>query len=410
MTTDNDFPERDPLLERAWRAHSRESPPPALDSAILAAAHRAVGSGPGATSVMTAEATRPQRWWMPLAAAATMGVVALGILQVAPPETVDIASPTATIPARQAPVVVDRAASTDVQRETLASGAAASAPKPEAAARDAGEPARGAAMARDRVPPASTPHPQRAAKNDAAPEGRVDAPVSAGSRSNIAPSAQDPVDALQKKRGVDQGSPAPERLAMSAPQPFPAAPAPASSAMGAAERRETKQQADPPADKAAAASEASSLPSPAPGPSGSMHARPPVPMAEGATDERVAAAKSLGMAAGAIHVRPSEGIAGAGAVPGAAAREEESTRAETRRDRAAAPAAPAMPARTSLAPNAASAKALQPDAWIARIRKLRAEGNDTDALRELREFRRLVADAEQRLPDDLRAWLDTSKP
>jgi hypothetical protein len=116
------------------------------------------------------------------------------------------------------------------------------------------------------------------------------------------------------------------------------------------------------------------------------------------------------MAAGAIHVRPSEGIAGAGAVPGAAAGEEESTRAETRRDRAAAPAAPAMPARTSLAPNAADAKALQPDAWIARIRKLRAEGNDTDALRELREFRRLVADAEQRLPDDLRAWLDTSKP
>ena len=41
-----DSPERDPALERAWRAHSRETPSPELDRAILAAAHRAVGSGP----------------------------------------------------------------------------------------------------------------------------------------------------------------------------------------------------------------------------------------------------------------------------------------------------------------------------------------------------------------------------
>ncbi len=31
------------------------------------------------------EATRPQRWWMPLAAAATIGAIALGILQTVPP-------------------------------------------------------------------------------------------------------------------------------------------------------------------------------------------------------------------------------------------------------------------------------------------------------------------------------------
>jgi hypothetical protein len=54
--------------------------------------------------------------------------------------------------------------------------------------------------------------------------------------------------------------------------------------------------------------------------------------------------------------------------------------------------------------------ALQPEAWIARIRWLRAEGHDSEALRELREFRRVVADAERRLPGDLREWLDSPRP
>ena len=47
--------------------------------------------------------------------------------------------------------------------------------------------------------------------------------------------------------------------------------------------------------------------------------------------------------------------------------------------------------------------ARDPDAWIARIRKLRDAGNTGQALRELKEFRALVPDAERRLPPDLRS-------
>ena len=55
-------------------------------------------------------------------------------------------------------------------------------------------------------------------------------------------------------------------------------------------------------------------------------------------------------------------------------------------------------------------KARDPDAWIAAIRKLRDDGNTTQALRELRDFRSVVPDAERRLPADLRDWADAAKP
>jgi len=89
MTTGNESDPRDDVLGKAWRAQSQDLPPPALDTAILAAAHRAVGSGPRDAGKQAMEATRPQRWWMPLAAAATIGVVVIGILQVAPHAPVD---------------------------------------------------------------------------------------------------------------------------------------------------------------------------------------------------------------------------------------------------------------------------------------------------------------------------------
>jgi outer membrane biosynthesis protein TonB len=72
----------DPALDRLLRADAGASPPTELDAAILAAAHRAVASAPRETR--GAEATRPWRWWMPLAAAATIGAVAIGVLQLTP--------------------------------------------------------------------------------------------------------------------------------------------------------------------------------------------------------------------------------------------------------------------------------------------------------------------------------------
>jgi len=79
---------RDPRFDEAWASVSDETPPPALDAAILAAARREVGAGPRDAGTAVAEATRPERWWFPLAAAATIGAIALGVLQVVGPDGV----------------------------------------------------------------------------------------------------------------------------------------------------------------------------------------------------------------------------------------------------------------------------------------------------------------------------------
>ena len=71
--------EVDDKLDAAWRGASREGPPAALDDAIRAAARRAVGAGPSRA--------RHMRSW-PLAAAAVVTVLAIGIVQLTPPEQV----------------------------------------------------------------------------------------------------------------------------------------------------------------------------------------------------------------------------------------------------------------------------------------------------------------------------------
>ena len=72
--------ERDRRLDAAWSTASREEPPPALDAAIRAAARRAVDAAPRG---------RPSKhWWYPLAAAATVALLAVGIAQLTPPERV----------------------------------------------------------------------------------------------------------------------------------------------------------------------------------------------------------------------------------------------------------------------------------------------------------------------------------
>jgi len=64
-------------------------------------------------------------------------------------------------------------------------------------------------------------------------------------------------------------------------------------------------------------------------------------------------------------------------------------------------------AKTSLTPEEVQARASDPDAWIARIRRLRDEGQTVAAVRELAAFRATVADAERRVPSDLREWAAT---
>jgi len=83
--------ERDPRLDAAWSAASREQPPPALDAAIRAAARRAADSGP--------RGKRSKHWWYPVAAAATVALFAVGIAQLTPPERVAPAAVSDTAPA-----------------------------------------------------------------------------------------------------------------------------------------------------------------------------------------------------------------------------------------------------------------------------------------------------------------------
>jgi hypothetical protein len=72
--------ERDRRLDAAWSAASREEPPPSLDAAIRAAARRAVDAAP--------QRKRDKHWWYPFAAAAMVALLAVGIIQLTPPEQV----------------------------------------------------------------------------------------------------------------------------------------------------------------------------------------------------------------------------------------------------------------------------------------------------------------------------------
>jgi hypothetical protein len=176
-------PERDPLLDAAWRAQSTELPPPSVDAAILAAAHREVASHPHAAGDddTLAEAREPSRWWWGLAAAATIGAIAFGVVQLAPFGTAHDPTratdmPSAASTARQAdvpaPVIAEAPERTKPQSVSDARAGIARTDMPareEAQAAPAREPAL-AAKAR----PASSP---TAKQEDVAPPAIAPAPV-----------------------------------------------------------------------------------------------------------------------------------------------------------------------------------------------------------------------------------------
>jgi hypothetical protein len=137
----------DPALDTAWRAHLRDEPPPALDDAILAAAHRAVGSAPH-----TIASAARWRAWVPLATAATLAVLAFGVVELLPRDA-DTPAVTSEVPAS---AVTSDAPASAVTSEVTAgamtappAGAeskvrgdaapAARSPRQEAPAREAGQ-------------------------------------------------------------------------------------------------------------------------------------------------------------------------------------------------------------------------------------------------------------------------------
>jgi len=140
-------------VDAAWRAASAEEPPAALDAAILAAAHREIGAGP--QPVSTGRTPRRRRVWLPLAAAATIGAIAFGLLQLVTPDQLGA-------PVADNAVVTDVPSTAARRVQEAASTAGEAAPKVSALAERKDEPA---ARRADTLPP---PAPATAALGTAA--------------------------------------------------------------------------------------------------------------------------------------------------------------------------------------------------------------------------------------------------
>lgn len=116
--------ERDPELDALWRKHSAETPPPALDDAIRAAARRAVDAKPSPASP---RARAPWPTWASFAAAASIGVIAIGAWQLLPRDVDETQTVTSDVPARAAaPAMAPR---TSDETSSAASMGAFTAPK-----------------------------------------------------------------------------------------------------------------------------------------------------------------------------------------------------------------------------------------------------------------------------------------
>jgi hypothetical protein len=354
MTDPNrpDLPDRDPALDAAWKAHSTELPPPRVDAAILAAAHReartrpqAVGDDDGA-----AHARSPSRAWWGLAAAATIGALAFGVLQLAPPmETDQSTTVTTDIPQKEA-----ERAPADAARDAASLLADAQ--------RRAGA---------DTLPRAEAPAPAREDDRRTALARAPDPAPKTASRSNaqeVAKPKQGRADSAENKREspVDSTVPAARALAEA---PVAAAPPPAPPDDG-----KTTPRAFPGAAPA---------PSIAPAP-----ASPSTP-AEVAKSEA---------AANAGNVRRRESGERMAAMTPTQPAAEPARRAQA--DRAAQGAATAPMAKLQVR---------TPAAWIERVRMLHAEQRFDEAARELNAFRDAYPDADTRLPVALQAWAASVK-
>jgi hypothetical protein len=415
----------DPELEARWRAASREEPPSALDDAIRAAARREVRAKPGVF--------RAAPRWVPLAAAATVAAIAVGIVQMTPEEQVTPAIPpplvaalqrnndaaekqagnAAQVPLREAPTAAGGASAPASASPSTPAPAPAPAPQApsdkvrpmfkeqkEIAQAATGESDRDA-MSRNRSGTfAAAPEPQVQDKRvlagrQAAPERATEAQEraqdspereqalkqkterAAASSALRAPSpAQSPTASVAARNELRAES-RPESWSES--QPFPAAPKPTEA------RTATAPPAAPPPVAA---------PSPAPMASPPRVASPqpmasPAPMAGPApavAPSKLAAESSpMGRLSGSTDAKDTANAAPAQAqMAGALAK------------KADAGAVDAPERRKDLAP-------LAPDEWVKRIRRLIAEGRNDDAVKELAAFRREYKErSDALLPSDLR--------
>ncbi|MEO8677147.1 MAG: hypothetical protein ABI569_16345, partial [Casimicrobiaceae bacterium] len=225
MSTQDPNDLRDPRFDAAWRAASHEAPPAALDDAILAAARREVRAGPQSAKEQVAKvpsALRPERWWAPLAAAATIGAIAVGVLQLAGPDKAGVAEsdkhvvsdmPAATEKAKA------RAREEDAREPTMQSNAPAPAapastvvpaPPPVRQGPPVGGDARNRTMA---TPPAGSPVPMPTLRKDTGAASKERAATNAA-----APAPQAEASGGRQASAMDAAKPAAAPVA----EPFPA--------------------------------------------------------------------------------------------------------------------------------------------------------------------------------------------
>jgi hypothetical protein len=353
---------RDPRLDAAWRAASNEEPPAALDDAIRAAARREVKAGPqpsGAPITSVPQSLRPERWWMPLAAAATIGAIAIGILQIANPDKViapahdkaivsDMpSSPSSTTERAPTPATPPPAAADDIR-----SRAAAEAPAPAAA-------------------PASVPAPKPAPtlrKDIASKSAREE---QATKQEALAPAT--PSGGGRQAGAVEAAKPSTPMQPMA--EPFPAD----------ALKREAKESA------AAAPSPPASMPAESPAAGLAANKLKSVP-AQSARDEKASESQRA-------NAQFAQSPAPAAQAPMRRTQEADASRAGAlKADAANTAVGAAVDTGAKVRP-----KLVVPD-WIALIRKLRDEGKMDEAAKELAAFRTAYPDHERLLPADLRDW------
>ena len=169
MTTREPDDLHDTRVDAAWRATAREEPPRALDDMIRAAARREIGAGPHSIDVpptTVPQSLRPERWWWPLAAAATIGAVAVGILQLIEADHV-VAPPTSKAVVSDAPATLDK-----TQKQEAPALRAASVPILEEAAKSEVAATQSPAPASNVGPPAAAKPVEKLRKDAAVPSPR----------------------------------------------------------------------------------------------------------------------------------------------------------------------------------------------------------------------------------------------
>ncbi|TMH11885.1 MAG: hypothetical protein E6H68_14985 [Betaproteobacteria bacterium] len=234
--------EIDPELDATWRAASREQPPTALDDAIRAAARREVGAKPGGFGAAP-------RWW-PLAAAATVAAIAVGIVQMTPPEQVTPGTNNAATDAAQRNVKPDSDTpnASKPQREAPGSAAApeplrdANKPTAKEQRRGAGDDSDRGVLAQSRSDRFAAPPKGETRDRAAAPGGQLQEKKALESRQRATPqpleeASEREQDLKRKAELAAASSAARPNAAVSNPpaspsarnelHPFPATPAPA---------------------------------------------------------------------------------------------------------------------------------------------------------------------------------------